>query len=86
MNMFAKTSGGLRNQTTTLHQIAQRSEQPGKAFDKYSPGKELQLPLLAVSHQQPELFLGIDPFLKNLLRGVKKKNQTQIPIISSLPW
>ena len=63
MNMFSKISGGLRNQTATLHQIAQRSEQAGKAFDKYSPGKELQLPLLAVSQQQPDLFLGTDSFL-----------------------
>ena len=57
MNMFAKISGGLLNQTATLHQIAQQSEQVGKAFDKYSPGKELKLPLLVVSHQQPDLFL-----------------------------
>ena len=30
MNMFAKTSGGVRNQTTDLRQIVQQSEQTGK--------------------------------------------------------
>ena len=30
MNMFAKTSGGVRNQKTDLRQIVQQSEQTGK--------------------------------------------------------
>lgn len=73
MNMLAVTSGGLRKQIAALRQIAQQSGQTGPAFDKYSTGKELQLSLLAVSHQYPDLFLGKDLLLKDMLRGLQKK-------------
>ncbi|NQW00934.1 MAG: hypothetical protein HQ483_14615 [Rhodospirillales bacterium] len=81
MNMFAKTPGGLRDQISALRQIAQQSEQVGRAFDIYAKGKDLQLALIGVSYQHPDLFL-TGNVLKNMLRGVSQKaKELDFPLI-----
>lgn len=82
MNMFGKTPGGLRDQIAALRQIAQQSEHAGRAFDAYAKGKDLQLALIAVSHQHPEMFLEGDMILKDMLRGMPKKaRELDIPLV-----
>ena len=77
MNIFALGSGGLRSQISALRQIAQQSENIGRAFDVYAKGKDLQLALLAVSYQNPGLFLTEKSSLKDMLRGYSEKEKAR---------
>lgn len=82
MNMFAKTPGGMRDQISALRQISEQSDRVGQAFDVYAKGKDLQLPLLAISHQFPEKFLQGKMILKDMLGGMSKKDkQMDLPLV-----
>lgn len=82
MNMFAKTPGGLREHISAIRQISQQTQRAGQTFDTFAKGKDLDLPLLAVAHQYPEVFLQGKKVLKDMLRGMTKKEKAKkLPLI-----
>ena len=69
--LFGRSPIGIKKQIDALRQIATQSENAGKAFDSYQGGKNLDLALLAVCHQNPDVFLDKDACLKQFLAGFK---------------
>ncbi len=81
-SIFSKSAGSLRDQSAALRQIAQQAENVGKAYDDYSKGKDLEIPLLIVSYQNPDLFLREGQVLKTVLRGLSKsRKKVALPLI-----
>jgi len=71
-NMFSIVPGELRKQISSLRQIAEEEESAVRFYESYAKGKNLELALIAVSFQNPELFLGNKQTLVHLLRGRKR--------------
>ena len=72
MNMFSIVPGDLRKQISSLLQIAEEEESAVRMYESYAKGKNLELALIAVSFQNPEIFLGDKQTLVHLLRGRKR--------------
>lgn len=79
--LFGRSAAGLKKQIDALRQIAQQGENIGKAFDRYQKGKNVELALLAVSYQNPDLFLGKKRILKDMLKGFSEAQKTGLPLI-----
>jgi len=73
MGIFGLSAAGLRKQISSILQIAQEEETAGRVFESYASGKNLELALIAVSYQNPDIFLsGEKKMLPHLLAGKKK--------------
>lgn len=83
MNMYGKTTSGLRSQISSLRQIAQQSSgTAGKALDKLATGKDIQLALIAVVHQYPDMFLGKKMLIRDMMFGKDKDRlKQQMPLV-----
>jgi len=82
MNIFTTNPGGIRDQISAISQIAEQSSRIGQAYDIYSSGKDLQLPLLSISYQKPDKFLKGDMILRDMLRGMSKSDKKiALPLI-----
>lgn len=74
MNMFSLSASGLRKQISSIRQIAEDEDSAGRVFETYAAGKDLELALIAVSYQSPNVFLsGEKKMLPHLLAGKKKE-------------
>jgi len=68
MNLFARTAGAMGKQVTAVRQIAEQGGNAAKTFADYQQGKDMDLPLLAVVCQRPDLFLD-QGLLKDFMRS-----------------
>jgi hypothetical protein len=69
--LFGRSPIGIKKQIDALRQIATQSGNIGRSFDSYQGGKNLDLALLSVCHQNPEIFLDEEACLKQFLAGFK---------------
>lgn len=82
MNVFTTRPGGIRDQISAIGQIAEQSSRIGQAYDTYSDGKDLQLPLLSISYQNPDKFLKDEMILRDMLRGMGENDKKlALPLI-----
>lgn len=71
--LFTVSVDGMQKQINAIRQIVEQGiEQEGnygRLFASYAEGKDTDLGLLAVSYQRPDLFLGEENALKDMLMG-----------------
>ncbi len=72
MNLFAIVPGDLRKEISALRQISEDMDSSVRVFESFSKGKDLELALIAISFQNPDLFLRGEKMLVHLLRGKKE--------------
>jgi len=70
MDLFARSAKGLQNHINALKQIAEQGADIGRNLSAYAQGKNIDLPLLTVCYQSPELFLGNVQSLKKMTTGM----------------
>jgi len=70
MNLFAFSAKGMQNHINAMRQIVEQGESIGRNLSSYATGKNIDLPLLAVCYQYPDLFLGKQQSLKAMLVGL----------------
>ncbi|MBL6933140.1 MAG: hypothetical protein ISR45_09345 [Rhodospirillales bacterium] len=80
MELFGRSASGLQNHINALRQIAQQGTDIGRGLSAYAQGKDIDLAVLATCYQNPDLFLGKNMGLTQMLLG-----KDDAEITSSLP-
>ena len=73
MDLFARSTKGLENQTSGLCQIVKQGENVGRLLTGFARGKDIDLALLAACYQQPHLFIGKKTALKDMMASYSQK-------------
>jgi len=73
VDFFGRSINALKEQMTAIRQIVAQGGNIAKTFDLFQQKKNVNLSLLAVCYQSPEIFLQGNQALKDIMRGQSPK-------------